>query len=290
MAEAAPKIRLFVDGRPRPRRRGRCSRPEQAHYLFNVMRARPRRRGRGLQRPRRRVARPRSPAPAALGGARRLPRPRPAAAPPARPLAGLRPDQEGAHRLHRREGGRARRRRACQPVFTRSPPPGASAPTACAPTPSRRPSSAARPASSRSPRPVRLDALLDGWDPARRLMFCDEIRVGPAAPAAAPRSPPPPRPLGDPDRPRGRLRARGGGAPARAPLRAAGDPRPARPARRHRRRRRARPLAGTARRLAMTPRLRSPNILGGELAAGQEGAEGPLPPAPRRAARAESPR
>jgi len=24
--------------------------------------------------------------------------------------------------------------------------------------------------------PVRLDALLDGWDPARRLMFCDETR------------------------------------------------------------------------------------------------------------------
>ncbi|MBP7242890.1 16S rRNA (uracil(1498)-N(3))-methyltransferase [Amaricoccus sp.] len=25
--------------------------------------------------------------------------------------------------------------------------------------------------------PVRLDALLDGWDPARRLMFCDESRA-----------------------------------------------------------------------------------------------------------------
>jgi 16S rRNA (uracil1498-N3)-methyltransferase len=32
-------------------------------------------------------------------------------------------------------------------------------------------------------RPVRLDALLDAWDPARRLVFCDEARS--AAPAAA---------------------------------------------------------------------------------------------------------
>ena len=31
--------------------------------------------------------------------------------------------------------------------------------------------------------PVRLDALLDAWDPARRLLFCDEART--AAPAAA---------------------------------------------------------------------------------------------------------
>lgn len=31
--------------------------------------------------------------------------------------------------------------------------------------------------------PVRLGALLDGWDPARRIMFCDESRE--AAPAAA---------------------------------------------------------------------------------------------------------
>ena len=31
-------------------------------------------------------------------------------------------------------------------------------------------------------RPVRLDALLDAWDPARRLLFCDESRS--AAPAA----------------------------------------------------------------------------------------------------------
>ena len=29
--------------------------------------------------------------------------------------------------------------------------------------------------------PARLDALLDGWDPARRLMFCDERRSAPAA-------------------------------------------------------------------------------------------------------------
>lgn len=34
--------------------------------------------------------------------------------------------------------------------------------------------------------PVRLDALLDGWDPARRLMFCDETRdARPAAEALA---------------------------------------------------------------------------------------------------------
>ena len=32
--------------------------------------------------------------------------------------------------------------------------------------------------------PVRLDALLDGWDPARRLMFCDEARGAPPAAAA----------------------------------------------------------------------------------------------------------
>jgi 16S rRNA (uracil1498-N3)-methyltransferase len=32
-------------------------------------------------------------------------------------------------------------------------------------------------------RPVRLEALLDAWDPARRLLFCDETRD--AAPAAA---------------------------------------------------------------------------------------------------------
>jgi 16S rRNA (uracil1498-N3)-methyltransferase len=32
-------------------------------------------------------------------------------------------------------------------------------------------------------RPVRLDALLDAWDPARRLVFCDESRD--SAPAAA---------------------------------------------------------------------------------------------------------
>ena len=29
--------------------------------------------------------------------------------------------------------------------------------------------------------PARLDALLDGWDPARRLMFCDEERSAPPA-------------------------------------------------------------------------------------------------------------
>ena len=29
--------------------------------------------------------------------------------------------------------------------------------------------------------PVRLGALLDGWDPARRLMFCDEERAAPPA-------------------------------------------------------------------------------------------------------------
>ncbi len=34
--------------------------------------------------------------------------------------------------------------------------------------------------------PARLDRLLDGWDPARRLMFCDESRVArPAAEALA---------------------------------------------------------------------------------------------------------
>ncbi len=29
--------------------------------------------------------------------------------------------------------------------------------------------------------PVRLDALLDGWDPARRILFCDEARDAPPA-------------------------------------------------------------------------------------------------------------
>ena len=37
--------------------------------------------------------------------------------------------------------------------------------------------------------PVRLGPLLDGWDPARRLMFCDEER------ARLKDEPPPPRPV-----------------------------------------------------------------------------------------------
>ena len=32
--------------------------------------------------------------------------------------------------------------------------------------------------------PARLDALLDGWDPARRILFCDERRDAPPAAAA----------------------------------------------------------------------------------------------------------
>jgi 16S rRNA (uracil1498-N3)-methyltransferase len=32
--------------------------------------------------------------------------------------------------------------------------------------------------------PARLDALLDGWDPARRLLFCDETGAAPPAAAA----------------------------------------------------------------------------------------------------------
>ena len=40
--------------------------------------------------------------------------------------------------------------------------------------------------------PVRLDALLDGWDPARRLLFCDETRdARPAAEALADAAPGP---------------------------------------------------------------------------------------------------
>jgi 16S rRNA (uracil1498-N3)-methyltransferase len=40
--------------------------------------------------------------------------------------------------------------------------------------------------------PARLDTLLDGWDPARRLMFCDETRDAlPAAEALAATSPGP---------------------------------------------------------------------------------------------------
>ncbi len=40
--------------------------------------------------------------------------------------------------------------------------------------------------------PAKLDALLDGWDPARRLMFCDETRdARPAAEALAATSPGP---------------------------------------------------------------------------------------------------
>jgi 16S rRNA (uracil1498-N3)-methyltransferase len=31
--------------------------------------------------------------------------------------------------------------------------------------------------------PVKLEAILDGWDPARRLMFCDETGGAPAIPA-----------------------------------------------------------------------------------------------------------
>lgn len=45
--------------------------------------------------------------------------------------------------------------------------------------------------------PARLDRLLDAWDPARRLMFCDEARAaGPAAAVLAPESlaPEPPGP------------------------------------------------------------------------------------------------
>ena len=108
MAEAAPKIRLFVDAALGPGAEVMLA-PDQAHYLFNVMRA-----AHGTEvavfngrdgewlGPVTRTGR--------LGGSGHLPRPRPAAAPAARPLAGLRADQEGAHRLHRREGGRARRR------------------------------------------------------------------------------------------------------------------------------------------------------------------------------------
>ena len=42
--------------------------------------------------------------------------------------------------------------------------------------------------------PQRLDAILDGWDPARRLMFCDETGGAPAITALAP----PPEGEGDP--------------------------------------------------------------------------------------------
>ena len=95
-------------------------------------------------------------------------------------------------------------------------------------------------------------------------------------------------------------RPEGGFAPAEVarlrtlPFVTAGHPRPPHPPRRHRRRRRPRPLAGDPRRLAMSrtsatrhpppppaPHLRSPNILGGELAAGQEAGSPLLPPPPR---------
>lgn len=42
--------------------------------------------------------------------------------------------------------------------------------------------------------PQKLDAILDGWDPARRLMFCDETGGAPAITALAP----PPEGEGDP--------------------------------------------------------------------------------------------
>jgi 16S rRNA U1498 N3-methylase RsmE len=83
--------------------------------------------------------------------------------------------------------------------------------------------------------PVKLEKLIAGWEPGRRLLFCDE--AGDA--------------LGDPDRAGGRVLGQGTGRAARAALCDAGDAGAADPARRHRRDQRADALAGGGWRLAL---------------------------------------
>ena len=225
--------------------------PDQAHYLFNVMRAAHGAEVARLQRPRRRVARPRSPAPAASAAAVTCRAPgQPQRRPPDlwlvfAPIKKARTDfiVEKAAEL-----GAAR----VLPVFTRHSNDRAH-PARAAARPRHRGGRAVRRdlRASTSPRPVRLDGA------ARRL-----------GPGAAPRSSATSR--ATPPRPPTALAAaapgpwailigpEGGFAPEEtarlrgAPLRAAGDARPARAARRHRRLRRADALAGAARGLAMS--------------------------------------
>ena len=73
--------------------------------------------------------------------------------------------------------------------------------------------------------PVKLDALLDGWDVSRRLMFCDETGGPPALRALAALHPPPPL------RGRGTVEDGGGGEPGMpacevAPSTPSGSPSP----------------------------------------------------------------
>jgi 16S rRNA (uracil1498-N3)-methyltransferase len=115
--------------------------------------------------------------------------------------------------------------------------------------------------------PVALDRLLDGWDPARRLAFCDEGGAAPALDASGP----PPGPwavLIGPEGGSTRRSASGSALPFVTPV--AG---PAHPARRHRGHQRAHPLArrrwatgeaATARRLLPGNRCGSKMPRGGD--------------------------
>ena len=176
----APKIRLFVDAALGPGAEVMLA-PDQAHYLFNVMRAAHGtevavfngRDGEWLGR----VTRT-----GRLGGAVTCRAPgRPQRHPPDlwlvfAPIKKARTDfiVEKAAEL-----GAAR----VLPVFTRhSNDLAASSPTACAPTPSRPPSSAARPSSSTSPAPsASTPSSTPGTPPG-------------ASSSATKRAPPPPPP------------------------------------------------------------------------------------------------
>ncbi|HRO12622.1 16S rRNA (uracil(1498)-N(3))-methyltransferase [Amaricoccus sp.] len=180
MAEAAPKIRLFVEGALGPGAQVMLS-PDQAHYLFNVMRA-----THGTEvavfngrdgewtGPVTRTGR--------LGGSVTCRAPgRPQRRPPDlwlvfAPIKKARTDfiVEKAAEL-----GAAR----VLPVFTRHT-------NAARVQPDRLRAHAIEAAEQCGETfvldiapPVRLEALLDAWDPGRRLVFCDESRA--AVPAAA---------------------------------------------------------------------------------------------------------
>ena len=179
MAETAPKIRLFVDAALGPGAEVMLA-PDQAHYLFNVMRA-----AHGTEvavfngrdgewlGPVTRTGR--------LGGAVTCRAPgRPQRRPPDlwlvfAPIKKARTDfiVEKAAEL-----GAAR----VLPVFTRHSSTGRIQPERLRAHAIEAAEQCGETYVLDIARPVRLDALLDAWDPARRLLFCDESRA--AAPAA----------------------------------------------------------------------------------------------------------
>ena len=179
MAETAPKIRLFVEAALGPGAEVTLA-PAQAHYLFNVMRAAHGsevavfngRDGEWLG-PVTRTGR--------LGGAVTCRAPgRPQRRPPDlwlvfAPIKKARTDfiVEKAAEL-----GAAR----VLPVFTRHSSTGRIQPERLRAHAIEAAEQCGETYVLDIARPVRLDALLDAWDPARRLLFCDELRS--AAPAA----------------------------------------------------------------------------------------------------------